>query len=71
MGEVRRQGGSLHQSLEGIYTIDGEKLTVVGKKDKDNINRTVTISKLTEKELVAIGKDKDGKTETIEFIKKK
>jgi uncharacterized protein (TIGR03066 family) len=63
--------GPAHESLEGTYTIDGEKLTVVGKKDKENINRTVTISKLTEKELVAIGKDKDGKDETIEFIKKK
>lgn len=63
--------GPPHESLEGTYTIDGDKLTVVAKKDKEHIKRTVTISKLTEKELVVVGKDKDGKAETIEFIKRK
>ncbi len=63
--------GPPHESLEGTYTVDGDKLTVVGRKDKEDIKRTVTISKLTEKELVAAGKDKDGQTETILFTKMK
>ena len=61
------KAGPPHEALEGTYSIDGDKLTIAGKKDDKDINRNVTIVKLTDKELVTIAKGNDDTTETTEF----
>ena len=62
-------GGGKSVMIEGTYKLDGNKLEMVmsfgGKEQKE----TITISKLTDDEMV--GKDSKGKEETLKKAKKK
>lgn len=62
--------GPPHETLEGTYSIDGDKLTVVRKNGGKDTNKIVTITKLTDKELVAVEKEKDGTIVTAELKRK-
>jgi uncharacterized protein (TIGR03066 family) len=53
-------------TIEGTYTIEKDSITSVLKHDDQEMKETVTIKKLTDKELVVV----DGKGKTDEFKKK-
>jgi uncharacterized protein (TIGR03066 family) len=61
--------GGKTEKVEGTYKLDGNKLKMVlsfGGKDQEE---TITVSKLTDDELV--GKDSKGKEETLKKVKPK
>jgi uncharacterized protein (TIGR03066 family) len=62
-------GDGKELKLEGTYKVDGNKLETAVKFGDDEKKRTITVSKLTETELV--GKDEDGKEDTLVKIKAK
>ena len=61
--------GGKGEPLKGTYKLDGNKLEVTIKLGDETIKETMTISKLTDDELV--GKDSKGKEETMKRIKPK
>ena len=56
--------------VTGTYSVDGDKFTTTRKEGSKDVTETITITKLTDMELVMTRKDKDDKTKTMEFKKK-
>ena len=44
-------------TMDGTCTLDGDKLTCVFKKDGKEDKHTITIKKISDKELIAVGPD--------------
>ena len=59
--------GGKELKLDGTYKVDGNKLSFKLKFMDAEIEETVTITKLTDEEMV--GKDKEGKTEAFKKVK--
>ncbi len=58
------------EKIEGTYSVDGDSLTSVLKAEGQEHKQTVTIKKVTDKELLVEETNKDGKKMTHEFKKK-
>jgi uncharacterized protein (TIGR03066 family) len=56
------------EKLEGTYKLDGNKLTVGVKGGDKDQNETMTVTRLTDDELVT--EDSKGKKETLKKVKK-
>jgi uncharacterized protein (TIGR03066 family) len=54
-------------TVEGSYSLDGEKLTVKLKHDEKEVEHVITVKKLTDTEFVAVNE----KSKTAEFKRKK
>lgn len=65
---IAEQGG-LEERAEGSYTLDGNKLTVAMRVEGKDEKQTLTISKLTDAELV--GTNEKGKEKTFVKVKDK
>lgn len=57
------------QTLEGVYKLDGDKLSFEVKAPGEVIKETIALTKLTDDELE--GKDKEGKVEALKRVKGK
>jgi uncharacterized protein (TIGR03066 family) len=58
-GVVKVTVGDANMTLEGKYKVEGDKFTVTFKIGDEEKSNTITITKVSEKELAT--KDKDGK----------
>jgi len=64
---VTAKEGGTEMKLEGTYKVDKDTFTFTLKAGDQDFSQTITITKLSEKEMAT--KDKDGKT--VELTKKK
>jgi uncharacterized protein (TIGR03066 family) len=66
---VSAEVGGKAEKLEGTYKLDGDKLTLNMKSGEKDRKETVTVTKLTDTELVT--KDDKGKEETLKRVMEK
>lgn len=59
--------GEKEDTLNGVYTVEGDKLTLMVTIEKESKKNVLTIKKISETELIVV----DDKSKSVEFKKKK